>query len=244
MYHKVGSPVRCKADRYINVMPAGFARQVRLLAGLGFQGITFAQLIQGYRTGAGLPPRPICLTFDDAYQSVADHAVPVLEAVGWKATVYVTTSYIGTENGWDRPFGKAMAPIMDWDTVRSLHRLKWEVGAHTRTHPQLEQVSDEVAWDEIAGSRADIEAQIGEPPPTFCYPFGRYGTITPSLVQRAGYIGACTTHKQWATTAHDPYRFPRLGISNGNLPGFVYRLFVRGRYSRDPRKIPLQAPDR
>lgn len=48
-----------------------------------------------------LPPRAICITFDDGYRSVHDLALPVLQEFGLPATVFVTSGYIGERNMWN-----------------------------------------------------------------------------------------------------------------------------------------------
>jgi peptidoglycan/xylan/chitin deacetylase (PgdA/CDA1 family) len=62
-----------------------------------------------------LPPRAVCITFDDGYRSTHDLAHPILKELNLPATVFVTTGYLGRENMWnDRiieairqmPFGK------------------------------------------------------------------------------------------------------------------------------------------
>lgn len=238
MYHKVGSPIHCKADRYLNVMPSEFAQHVRFLKRLGYQAITFKQAVQGMTRGAQLPPHPVCFTFDDAYQSIADCAAPILAAEGWPATVFVATAHVGDVNVWDKKTGKAFAPIMDWDSVRHLEAQGWEVGAHTRTHPRLEQLDDVTALQEIAGSKSDLEQQLGKPIESFCYPFGRYKQATLHLVRAAGFAGACTTHKRWAEATDQALRMPRIGISRGEMAGFVYRLFVQTHFVRKKPRVP------
>lgn len=52
--------------------------------------------------GSGqLPPRAVCITFDDGYRSVHDLALPILKEFGLPATVFVTTGYVGGGNMWN-----------------------------------------------------------------------------------------------------------------------------------------------
>lgn len=48
-----------------------------------------------------MPPRAVCITFDDGYRSVHDLALPILKEFGLPATVFVTTGYIGGGNMWN-----------------------------------------------------------------------------------------------------------------------------------------------
>jgi peptidoglycan/xylan/chitin deacetylase (PgdA/CDA1 family) len=46
-----------------------------------------------------LPPRTVCITFDDGYRSVYDLALPVLREFGLPATVFVTSGFVGKDAG-------------------------------------------------------------------------------------------------------------------------------------------------
>jgi peptidoglycan/xylan/chitin deacetylase (PgdA/CDA1 family) len=48
-----------------------------------------------------LPPRALCITFDDGYRSVHDLALPILQEFGLPATVFVTSGYIDGRNMWN-----------------------------------------------------------------------------------------------------------------------------------------------
>lgn len=48
-----------------------------------------------------LPPRALCITFDDGYRSVHDLALPVLQEFGLPATVFVTSGHVGTRDMWN-----------------------------------------------------------------------------------------------------------------------------------------------
>jgi peptidoglycan/xylan/chitin deacetylase (PgdA/CDA1 family) len=48
-----------------------------------------------------LPPRAVCITFDDGYRSVHDNALPILKEFGLPATVFVTTGHMMESNMWN-----------------------------------------------------------------------------------------------------------------------------------------------
>ncbi|MBI4696629.1 MAG: polysaccharide deacetylase family protein [Gammaproteobacteria bacterium] len=54
------------------------------------------------RLAAGtLPPRALCLTFDDGYRNNLECALPVLRKYGAPATVFVNTAYLGGGMMWN-----------------------------------------------------------------------------------------------------------------------------------------------
>jgi peptidoglycan/xylan/chitin deacetylase (PgdA/CDA1 family) len=65
-----------------------------------FNVLPLHEAVQAAATGT-LPPRALCITFDDGYRSVHDLALPVLREFNLPATVFVTSGYIGQGNMWN-----------------------------------------------------------------------------------------------------------------------------------------------
>ncbi|HEX6275641.1 MAG TPA: polysaccharide deacetylase family protein [Polyangiaceae bacterium] len=63
--------------------------------------------------------------------------------------------------------------IMTWDHVRALRRAGMAVQSHTRTHRVLHRLGLNELRDELAGSRADLERELGEPVRAVAYPVGK-----------------------------------------------------------------------
>ena len=127
---------------------------------------------------------------------------------------------------------------MDWNTLSSLSEHGWEVASHTRTHAQLDLLRENEAREEIAGSKAALEDHLGRAVHSFCYPYGRYNRLTPLLVEEAGFTGACTTLRGWATESDLPLLLPRVSVTRRRFPLFLYR-FLKEFYAR-PHRAPLK----
>lgn len=78
---------------------AAFRWQMELLADC-FNVLPLADALAMLDTGR-LPPRAVCITFDDGYRSVYDLALPVLKEFGLPATVFVTSGHVGSGNMWN-----------------------------------------------------------------------------------------------------------------------------------------------
>lgn len=78
---------------------AAFRWQMALLARC-FNVLPLSKALAALDAGK-LPPRAICITFDDGYRSVHDLALPVLREFGLPATVFVTSGFIGEGNMWN-----------------------------------------------------------------------------------------------------------------------------------------------
>src|SRR5689334_21931860 len=48
-----------------------------------------------------LPPRTLCITFDDGYANNAEIALPILLSRGLKATFFVATGFVGNGRMWN-----------------------------------------------------------------------------------------------------------------------------------------------
>jgi peptidoglycan/xylan/chitin deacetylase (PgdA/CDA1 family) len=102
---------------------------------------------------------------------------------------------------------------MSWEQIRLLHESGMEIGSHTLTHPDLTARDPEVAYSEIAESRAIIEEQLGAPVRSFSYPIGSYTSELATMVREAGYTNAVTTHP--GSGAEHMFELPRRRIMGG-----------------------------
>jgi len=103
--------------------------------------------------------------------------------------------------------------MMTSDQLRALHSAGGEIGAHTRTHPILELMSDELARQEIEMGKRELEEIIGETVTLFAYPNGvpgrdcsrRHGEMSKQL----GITAAVTTAPRAAQAQDDIFHLPR-----------------------------------
>lgn len=93
---------------------ATFRWQMELLANC-FNVMPMHTALQSLRSGR-MPPRAVCITFDDGYRSTHDLALPVLRELGLPATVFVTTGYLGEGSMWNDRILEAVRRISG-DTV-------------------------------------------------------------------------------------------------------------------------------
>jgi peptidoglycan/xylan/chitin deacetylase (PgdA/CDA1 family) len=107
------------------------------------------------------------LTFDDAYADIAQYALPILEKYGFKGAVFVITGQTGASTAWEG------LPLMTLEQIQHWASRGIEIGAHSRTHPNLTAVSDDVVADEVAGSKEDL-MKAGIKPLSFAYPYGHF----------------------------------------------------------------------
>ena len=175
-----------------------FARQLWWLARAGYNVITFGEYLE-LRAGHRLPPpRTVVLTIDDGYVDTATVAGPVLRRFGLRATVFIVST--------PDDFAALQArPMLGADEADRLPSETFEIGSHTRTHPDLTTLSTEEARREIRESKAELERGLGVPVTGFAYPFGACNPTVRRLVEEAEYAAARGTWLGRNRPATDPF---------------------------------------
>ncbi|MEG3629220.1 polysaccharide deacetylase family protein [Streptomyces poriticola] len=223
MYHAVAAEPN-DATRALSVTPEAFAEQMAVVADRGLTPVRTAELAAAWRSGRPLPERPVLVTFDDGYEGVHRHALPVLARYGFPATVFVST-------GWLRgPYdtGGALGPMLDWDQVRDLAAAGVEIGGHSHTHPQLDQLGGARLRFELIHCREIVTDQVGTAPASFAYPYGYSDRRVRAAVRETGYAQALAVGNEPARRRQGPYALRRVTVRRSTGIDTFVRL-VEGR---------------
>lgn len=223
MYHSVATDPN-DATRVLSVSPEAFAQQMELVGELGLTPIRTAELAAGWRTGRPLPARPVLITFDDGYEGVHRHALPVLAKHAFPATVFVSTGWI--RGAYDT--GGGLDTMLDWDQVRELAASDVEIGGHTHTHPQLDQLDDTALRHELIHSREIVTDEVGTAPDSLAYPYGYSSRRVREAVHETGYGQALAVNNGLARRRQGPYALTRLTVRRTTTAEEFERL-VQGR---------------
>jgi len=190
----------------ISISPATFAEHVSWLVHSDVAVVSVEKLLS-----LGDGEHAVAITFDDAFTNFLTIAWPLLRDNGLPATVFVPTLHAGRSNQWDTTPGGDMPnlPILDWDALSSLAEQGVTLGAHTRTHADLRQLSDAQMTDEVSGSFDDIARETGTRPAGLAYPYGRFDERVMGIA-RKHCDWACTTELRPLSRKEDPHSLPRL----------------------------------
>lgn len=129
--------------------------------------------------------------------------------------------------------------------LRQLTSAGMTIGAHTLTHPMLSQLTSELAYREIAESRARLESALQRRIWAFAYPFGDPQSVTPevqTMPQRAGYKVAFLNFGGGLGTPVPLSAVPRIHVTAGmslsefdaHVSGFYARLQRYAGYASPP----------
>jgi len=154
--------------------------------------------------------KEVFLTFDDGYESVYINVFPVLERLGFSATVFLITGWVGKNNLWDVNWGRKFKHL-SWSQVEELNGFGFNFGSHTVNHPDLTKLTDKELEYELLDSKNILEDRLGKRVEFLSYPFGRYNQKVKRIAQKAGYRYAFTICPD-SEDPFDPYAKGRLGV--------------------------------
>ncbi|MDC1359613.1 polysaccharide deacetylase family protein [Gammaproteobacteria bacterium] len=97
-------------------------------------------------------------------------------------------------------------PVIDEHEIRLISQT-CEVGGHSLDHIRLNKLSPEDQNYQVSQSKDWLENVIGEQIYGFCYPGGKYNSITIKAVRKAGYYYARTT-ENFQTEIIDKFQMP------------------------------------
>jgi peptidoglycan/xylan/chitin deacetylase (PgdA/CDA1 family) len=211
----------------ISTDAATFRRHVEWIVARGVRVVPPVELA---RAPAGTDA--LALTFDDGFRNFASAAWPLLRAHGLSATLYVASGWVGRTNGWGRWAGVNVPelPLLTWDELGRMAEEGLQLGAHSRTHPDLRRVEEGRLADEVVGSAEEIRERTGVRPETFAYPYGEHDARVLPVV-RTAFDAACTTELRPFGDGEDAHLLPRLDAfylrRAGRLEAWGTRSFKR-----------------
>jgi peptidoglycan/xylan/chitin deacetylase (PgdA/CDA1 family) len=184
----------------------------------------------------------VAITFDDGFRNFTTFAASWLSGQGLPATVFVVSDAVGGTNAWegrDAP-GIPTLPLMGWPELQATRTAGFEIGAHSRKHPDLTRLSPARLADETAGCVERITAELGHRPRRFAYPYGAVNE-TVARVVRDVFLQSVTTDMRPLSDDDDPALLPRLdawyfrragSLEGWGTPSFRRRVWIRAQGRR------------
>lgn len=187
----------------------------------------------------------VAITFDDGYADNCEFAIPLLLRRAIPFTYFVSTDILRDQTAFvhDLEAGVRLQPNTVTQ-IRSMADAGVEIGAHTRTHPNMRQSIDPAFIEsEVLGSKQDIEQWTGHPVRHFAFPFGlpnNLSTEACTAARDAGIESICS--------AYGAYNLPE-AVSTTHGPFHLRRIHADPQWARfvnwmtfDPRKLAAKDP--
>ena len=186
-YHRIGGPLELGITR---VGQRVFEKQMRALAQAGWRTLTLAEFTNTLSRSSALrtPHSALLLTLDDAYASLADFAYPLLAELGFTATTFLITDFVGRTNTWDARYTWRRLTHLDWPAVEQWRARGFDFGSHGATHRRLTWLTASAAADDLERSRDTLVRRLGEDAGTaVAFPFGATNDRLARSARLAGY---------------------------------------------------------
>jgi len=211
LYHSV--PRADAAPDPLSVPQGLFRAHMEVVARSGRTPIDIAELAAGLRGERRLPAQPVTITFDDAYDDTPA-AVDLVLSHGLCASVFVTAGQLDSGQMISRAQLERLAAQPD----------RIELGAHSVSHPFLDELTpDEVEW-EIRESKRALEGVVGRAVDSFAYPFGAYDRDVRAAVIDAGFSAAAAVKNAISHPADDPWAIARWTVKGTTRPRQLERI--------------------
>jgi len=175
-YHRLGI-----GASKMGISPAKLEEQLRWLSDNGRPVVRLSDLAAFLAGKRPLPRGAVVITFDDGYESVHRHALPLLRKYHAPATLFVYTDFIGSRDG------------LSWAQLDEMQRSGLvDIQSHSKSHVNLSDVEDDPARldAELRQPRAAIERSLAAAGARVRYLAYPYGDATEAVLEashRAGY---------------------------------------------------------
>ena len=216
-YHNIAP----EAKGRLTIAVKTFDEQMRYLKAQGFHVLSLSEFYDFVSLKRQIPRKSVVLTFDDGYKSFIQYAYPILKELGFSATLFVYTDFVGAGRN-----------ALTWTELKKLAEEGFQVEAHTKTHGDLRRTAKESNEEYARRLKTELELprnlfqkHLDRYPQTLAYPYGAQDAGVVEKTKEDGYVAAFTVHRQGNPSFVDPFRIHRSQIySEMSLEDFIKNL--------------------
>jgi peptidoglycan/xylan/chitin deacetylase (PgdA/CDA1 family) len=186
-YHNMGVQTRGR----LLMSASAFEEQMRYLKREGYHVITLKEFLGFAALRQQLPRKTVVLTFDDGWKSFKEFAYPILKELGFPATLFIYTDFVGARIA------------LSWPELKELAQEGFDIEAHSKTHEDMRKKPTESDEDyarrihvELVGPLAIFQQRVGQLPRILAYPYGSHDDDVVKRTRDAGYIAALDVRRQ------------------------------------------------
>lgn len=173
----------------------------------------------------------VAITFDDAFVSVMENAVPILEMYNLPAGVFVPAGNLGKPPRWEilENCSDKDETVISKEWIAKLVNDGFEVFSHTVSHPLLTEIDDDRLRYELIESKKELERIIGNEVLGISYPHGALDAKVCKAAAQAGYRFGFTIEPHIVDDTTDDLQIGRFSVlPNDSL--IKFKLKISGAY--------------
>jgi peptidoglycan/xylan/chitin deacetylase (PgdA/CDA1 family) len=217
-YHNFGPQSRGR----LVLGASAFEEQMRYLKREGYRVITLREFLEYTSLKRQLPRKTVVLTFDDGWRSFKEFAYPLLKELGFPATLFIYTDFVGAR------------VAMSWQELKELADEGFDIQAHSKTHGDMRRKPGEPESEyrqrlqaELVQPLAVFQRRLGRTPTILAYPYGSHDDEVVRSAREAGYVAALDVRRQGNPSFTPPLTIHRAQIySEMSLEEFARNLTV------------------
>jgi peptidoglycan/xylan/chitin deacetylase (PgdA/CDA1 family) len=171
------------------------------------------------------------VTFDDAFMSVVENALPELRARKIPCMIFVPTGSLGRYPSWIGASHEDAAEIVaSAEVVRMIaDEPLIRIGSHSVSHPDFRRLDDGQAMEELTGSKATLEEILGREVKSFSFPHGAHTPRSLDLARECGYTRVFTIDPVRLRNPREAFAIGRVRVGPQDWP-IEFRLKALGAY--------------
>lgn len=209
VYHRIGQDDFSNSNLTVDT----FSQHIRLLKEEKFHVLPLDDILTALDNGTHLPDNTIALTFEGAFASTRDHAIPLLLENEIPFTIFFSSSRVDRD----------AQNYMSWEDLRTLkssHLVDFGLLPASYTH--LVNENDEDIRASINQGLSRMQEELNIRPKVFAYPYGEYSKALENIVDKYDFLGAFGQHSGSLHAKSDRLRLPRFSMTEhyGGLDRF------------------------
>jgi peptidoglycan/xylan/chitin deacetylase (PgdA/CDA1 family) len=221
-YHRVGE----EAYPDTNLRIAQFQEHIQEITSGDYTVLPLGTIMEAIKNHRELPPRALAITFEGAYESAMQNAIPLLLEKNLPFTIFYSSGQLDSGN----------EQFMSWEELKfAANKNGVDLGVLPASYSRLaDQPRDEIRRQVNKAVQRHREV-FGVQPRWFAYPFGDYSLAYKKIIQATGFQAAFGLHSGTVFESSDYFSLPRFAMTEryGSLERF--RLVVNA--------LPLPAID-
>jgi peptidoglycan/xylan/chitin deacetylase (PgdA/CDA1 family) len=210
MYHHIQTQDAAKANREtgLTTYTDFFQKQMQYLKDKGYNVAGMNDLVNFFDNGTPITPKSVLITFDDAYEDFNTDAFPILQNLGYKATVFVPTGLV------DNP------GYLTWNQIISMNG-SILFANHTWSHKNV-GVSTSIMQYEVSTADTQLSDRNLNSPKIFSYPYGLDTGQAEKYLISLDYKAAFTTNPGGILCEKQRFALPRIRIGSTSLSSYGF----------------------